>query len=129
MFDSGKMARDRPRPDSDRMLSVRLDATATRRARWGAMTEEQAAAAVDELPEIAGGRADLLSEVAGLALGTTERKGPESVARGQAVAELCRAAGADESLIEGWIEEGRRRAEARRLPPFSQPTRRQPRRG
>ena len=53
---------------------------------------------------------------------------PEYVARGQA-AELCRAAGADESLIEGWIEEGRRRAEARRLPPFSQPTRRQPRRG
>jgi len=53
---------------------------------------------------------------------------PEYVARGQA-AELCRAVGADESLIEGWIEEGRRRAEARRLPPFSQPTRRQPRRG
>jgi hypothetical protein len=39
------------------------------------------------------------------------------------VAELCRLAGADEALIPGWIEEGKRRAEAAQLPPFSQPGR------
>jgi hypothetical protein len=38
------------------------------------------------------------------------------VAQAQAVAELCRLAGADASLIPQWIEEGRRRAEARRVP-------------
>jgi hypothetical protein len=35
------------------------------------------------------------------------------------VAELCRMAGADEALIPQWIQEGRRRAEAAKLPPFS----------
>jgi hypothetical protein len=83
------------------------------------MTEDQAAAGAAELRELAGGRTDLLAETAGLAIGTAERKGPEYRARGQAVAELCRTAGADESLIPEWIEEGRRRAEARRHPPFS----------
>ncbi|HJY59082.1 MAG TPA: hypothetical protein VJ418_22120 [Streptosporangiaceae bacterium] len=122
------MARDRAGPAADRMLAVRLDAIATRHARWGAITEDQSAAAVDELREIADGRSDLLAEVAGLALGTTERKGPEYQARGQAVARLCRMAGADESLIAPWIQEGRRRAETRRMPPFSQPGQRMPRR-
>jgi hypothetical protein len=44
------------------------------------------------------------------------------------MAELCRLAGADESLIPQWVEEGRHRAEAALLPPFSRP-RRAPRRG
>ena len=83
MFDPGKMTRDRAGPAADRMLAVRLDAVATRHARWGAITEDQIAAAADELREIAGGRCDLLAEVAGLALGTTERKGPEYQAHSQ----------------------------------------------
>jgi hypothetical protein len=39
------------------------------------------------------------------------------------VAELCRMAGADEALILQWIQEGRRRAGAAQLPPFSRPGR------
>jgi hypothetical protein len=64
-------------------------------------------------------RSDLLAEVAGLALGTAEDKGAEYAARGEAVAELCRLAGADEDAIPRWIEEGRRRAASAALPPFS----------
>jgi|SRR6516225_2831664 hypothetical protein len=58
------------------------------------------------------------AEVAGLSAGTTESKGPEYMPVGQAVAELCRMADADESLIPQWTEEGRRRAEAAQHPPF-----------
>jgi len=93
----------------------------------GNLTGDQAAAAVAELREVADGRPDLLAEIAGLALGTTERKGPEYEATGHAVAELCRAAGADEQAIPAWVEEGKRRTEARRMPSFSQPGRHSPR--
>jgi len=44
-----------------------------------------------------------------LRLGTAEGKAPEYAARGQAVADLCRLAGADEKAIPAWIEEGKRR--------------------
>jgi hypothetical protein len=74
-----------------------------------------------ELRELAAGRADLLAEAAGLALGTAALKRPEYIAQARAIAELCRLAGADESLIPQWVAEGRRRAEAARLPPFSRP--------
>jgi len=70
------MARDLAGPAADRLQAVRLDAVATRHARWGAITEHQTAAAAGDLPEFAG-RGDLLAEVAGLALGTTEPRGPE----------------------------------------------------
>ena len=65
--------------------------------------------------------------MAGIALGTSEGKGEEYLEQGRAVAELCIAAGADESLIPQWIEEGRHRAEAAGLPPFSRPRRTPPR--
>ena len=77
------MARDLAGPAADRLQAVRLDAVATRHARWGAITEHQTAAAAGELREIADGRCDLLAEVAGLALGTTEHKGPQYQARGR----------------------------------------------
>ena len=48
--------------------------------------------------------------------------------QGRAIAELCITAGADEDLIAGWAEEGKRRAEARRKPPFSRPAQYAPRR-
>jgi len=102
---------------------AQLTGTARRHARWGALTQAEQASGVAELREIAGHRADLLAEVAGLALGTAESKGPEYLAQGHAAAELCRLAGADESLIPQWIQEGRRRAAAARLPPFSRPGR------
>jgi len=69
-----------------------------------------------------------VAEVAGLALGTSESKGEEYRVRAQAVAELCCLAGADEPLIPGWIDEGRRRVNVRRKPPFSDPAMRAPRR-
>ena len=117
------MAHDRPGPDRDRLLAARLAGIAQRHARWGGLTADEKAAGAGELREVAGGRGDLLAETAGLAIGTAEGKGDEYAARGQAIAELCRLAGADENAIPGWVEEGRRRAELRRHPPFSQPGR------
>jgi hypothetical protein len=70
---------------------------------------------VTELRELAGGRADLLAEVAGILEGTSEGELDEPIAR--QAARLCRLAGADESLIPAWAAEGRRRAEAARKPP------------
>jgi hypothetical protein len=103
-FDDGQMARDRRAPDRDRLLLAR------RHAWWGGLSEAGKAAGVAELHEVAGDRCDLLAEVAGLALGTAEGKGQEYQARGQAIAELCRMAGADESLIPQWHQVGRQRA-------------------
>jgi len=92
------MAHDRPGPDRDRLLVARLDGIARRHARWGGLTEAEKAAGETELREVAGDHADLLAEVAGLALGTAAGRGQEYEARGQTVAELCRLAGADEDL-------------------------------
>jgi hypothetical protein len=72
---------------------------------------------VAELREVAGDRPDLLAEEAGILIGASEGRPDEPRAR--AAAQLCIAAGADESLIPGWVEEGRRRAEAARHLPFS----------
>ena len=126
MFDSGQMAQDHRSPDRDRLLAGRLDSIAKRHARWGALTEMQRDAGVAELREIADGRSDLLAETGGLALGTSDGRGEEYRAQAQAVAELCRLAGADEALIGQWTEEGRRRVATRRKPPFSDPAPRTP---
>jgi hypothetical protein len=123
------MAHDRPGADAEHLLIARLSGIAQRHARWGTADEAQMAAGAAELWDVAGDRADLLAETAGIALGTSEAKGEEYRAQAQAVAELCRLAGADEQAIPAWIEEGKRRAKARRPPPFSQPGRRPPRRG
>ena len=65
------------------------------------------------------------AEEAGILLGFHE--GGLDEPRAKATAQLLIAAGADESLIPGWIEEGRHRAETRPQPPFSSPARRAPR--
>ena len=121
------MAHNRPGPDADRLLVARLSSTAQRHARWGTIDEAQKAAGAAELREVVGDRPDLLAEVAGISLGTSEAKGKEYRAQARAVADLCRMAGADEDLIPAWIEEGKRRAEGARLPPFSRPGRTPPR--
>jgi hypothetical protein len=105
------------------MLAGRLSSIAARHARWGSLTRDQKAAGAAELREVADGRADLLAEVAGIMTGWAEGRGAEYVARARTEAELCRLAGADESMIPRWAEEGRRRAEAARHPPFSRPGR------
>lgn len=69
------------------------------------------------LRELAGGRADLLAEVAGVLEGTSEGELDEPLVR-QAAA-LCRKAGADPKAIPVWFEEGRRRRAGASMPPFS----------
>jgi len=69
------------------------------------LTPARKAAGGSELRELAD-RPDLLAEVAGLALGVAEGKGDEHHAQVQAVAELCRLAGADEDLVQQWVGEG-----------------------
>jgi hypothetical protein len=125
VFDSGVMAHDRRAPDHDRLLVARISGIAKRHASWREPTENEIAAAVAELREVAGDRPDLLAEEAGIQLGFHE--GDLDEPRAKATAQLLIAAGADESLIPGWIEEGRHRAETRPQPPFSSPARRAPR--
>ena len=117
-----RMAKDRPGPGGDRLLVARLTGVAKRHAHWREPTEAETVAAVAELRTIADGRADLLAEVAGILLGASEGELEEP--RSRAAAQLLLAAGADEALMPQWIEEGRRRARAARLPPFSRPRRR-----
>jgi hypothetical protein len=104
---------------------ARISGIAKRHASWREPTENEIAAAVAELREVAGDRPDLLAEEAGIQLGFHE--GDLDEPRAKATAQLLIAAGADESLIPGWIEEGRHRAETRPQPPFSSPARRAPR--
>jgi hypothetical protein len=77
---------------------------AKRHAPWREPTQDETDAAVPELREIAGDRPDLLAEVAGILLDASEGELDEP--RAKAAASFCIAAGADESLIPGWIEEG-----------------------
>ena len=105
------------RPEADRLLVAEIYGEARRQARWRELSGDEEAAAVAELRKLAGGRADLLAEVAGLLEGTSEGELDEPIAR--QTAQLCRKAGADEFAISAWIEEGRRRASAARMPPFS----------
>jgi hypothetical protein len=53
-------------PQADRLLVAELTGEARHRAKWRDLTSDEEAAAVAELQAIAGGRADLLAEVAGL---------------------------------------------------------------
>jgi hypothetical protein len=82
--------------------------------------------AVAELREAAGGRTDLLSELAGLHLGFEQADLDIMASRHRAVAELAFAAGADRELAEKWITEGISRLESARQTPHSGGT---PRRG
>src|SRR5215831_13693913 len=92
----------------DQALLAQITGVARRLARGPQLTgaEQQEAAAT--LSQVAKGRADLLAESAGLAIGGHEG-GPDE-ARHLRAAQLCIDAGADVSLIPQWVEEGRRRA-------------------
>jgi len=104
------------RPQADRLLIAELTGEARHRARWRDLTGDEEAAAVAALRELAGGRADLLAEVAGVLEGTSEGELDERLSR--RAAQLCREAGADPDAIPGWIEEDRSRVErARQSPP------------
>jgi hypothetical protein len=105
------------RPQADRILVAQLTGEARHWAKWRPLTGDEEAAAVAELVALAGGRADLLAEVAGIFEGASEGELDEPLAR--QAADLCRKAGADPEAIPAWIEEGRRRRAAAGKPPFS----------
>ena len=117
MFDPGLVNQDRPGADPDRLLVAEITGEARHRARWRPLTDEEEATALTELRALAGGRADLLAQVAGIFEGTSEGEPDEPLAR--SAARLCRMAGADADAIPGWIEEGRRRSANARRSPFS----------
>src|SRR3954471_6874601 len=121
--------------EADRILVAQLAGEARFHARWRRLSTEEEAAALAGLRALAGGRADLLAEVAGIFEGTSEGGvdfGPEvaGIFGGRSEGEreeplalcaawLCRQAGADPAAIPAWIEEGRRRSANARQPPFS----------
>ena len=107
----------RPGPDPDRILVAELTGTARHHARWRELAQDDQDAAVTELRELPDGRADLLAEVTGIFEGASDGEPDEPLAR--QAAQLCRVAGADETLIPQWIGEGRRRAVVARMRPHS----------
>jgi hypothetical protein len=111
------MGEHRPRSTADRILVAQLTGEARHHAKWRPLTAEEEAVALAELRALAGGRADLLAEVAGILEGTSEGELDEPLVR--SAGQLCRKAGADPEAIPAWIEEGRRRAANARRPPFS----------
>ena len=104
------------RSQADRLLIAEICGEARRHAKWRELTGAEEAAAVAALRDLAGGRADLLAEVAGVLEGARQGEPDEPLAR--QAAGLCRAAGADPEAIPAWAEEGRRRRAAARRPPF-----------
>ena len=76
------------RSQADRILVAQLTGEARHRARWRELTGDEEAIAVAELQALAGGRADLLAEVAGIFEGTSEGELDEVFAR--SAARLCR---------------------------------------
>jgi len=103
-------------PQADRILCARLSGTARRLAAHPPPSGTGWDAAVAELRELAGGRADLLARLAGLAEGFgRDEPGQETALT---VAALARDAGADPDEIPGWIAIGRERRVTANLPPF-----------
>jgi hypothetical protein len=103
----------------DRITVARIAGVSNRRAGQTLTGRSTDAEAVAELAEVAGGRADLLAEHAGLILGKSESGLPMQVEIGRERARLCVLAGADPGELAPWVELGRRRASQARHPPFS----------
>ena len=97
----------------DKALLAEITGVARRLARGQLSRAEQQEAAA-ALSQVAQGRADLLAEAAGLAIGS--QGGGREEARHLRAAQLCIDAGADLSLIPQWAEAGDRRAGAAASP-------------
>jgi hypothetical protein len=95
---------------ADHTVIARLTGTSRRHARRGSLTPDQHHAAVTELADIAAGRADLLAQCAGLAVGA-HAGGPDEALYLRA-AQLCIDAGADKSQVPHWALQTRPRAAA-----------------
>ena len=111
--------KERPAREADQLTVARLTGAAWRHAPGREPSGAETAAAVRELREIAGGRGDLLAEVAGLLIGYYRRTADELRAR--AAAYYCITAGAGLELIPRWIDVGCSRAAAARLIPPAVP--------
>jgi len=72
---------DQKRPLAERLRIAELYGEARRRARWRELGSDEEAAAVAALRELAGGRVDLLAEVAGILEGGREGELDEPLAR------------------------------------------------
>jgi hypothetical protein len=97
----------------DKALLAEITGVARRLTR-GQLTRAEQQEAAAALSQVAQGRADLLAEAAGLAIGSQE--GGREEARHLRAAQLCIDAGADLSLIPQWAEAGDRRAGAAASP-------------
>jgi hypothetical protein len=102
---------------ADQILTARIAAICRRHCARGEVDDLDAA--VPELQALAGDRPDLLAEHAGVSLGWAQVVTSAEARCFQAEAELCRAAGADSSAMEEWVEVGRERAEPSRLTPHA----------
>lgn len=96
------------RAPGDEVRLAIITGTAVNHARWRPLTPDEEAAAVAEVARVADGRADLLAQAAGLALGF--HAGTLDEPRQRQAAGLLVKAGADVALIPAWEAEGRRRA-------------------
>lgn len=103
--------------DPDRIRYAQVAGAAARYAQGRRLTAAEEAAAIAELTQAAAGRADLLAERAGTALGFSD--GGLETARNRQIAELCIAAGADQTLIDRWIAAGRELAAAAAAMPYA----------
>src|SRR5258707_11916202 len=104
-------------PDPDRLRYAQIAGAVARHALGWRLPADEEAVAVAELTEAAAGRADLLAERAGTALGFGADR-PDA-ARYRQIAELCISAGADQALIERWIKVGRERAAVAAAIPYT----------
>ena len=93
---------------SDRLRYLEIAGAAASHAHGWRLSAMEQAEAVAEIRRAAIGRADLLAERAGTALGYAEA-GCDA-ARCRQIARLCIVAGADQALIERWVMVGRKRA-------------------
>jgi hypothetical protein len=100
---------------ADQILSAKISAVCRRHCARGRIEDQDQALA--ELRAFA--RPDLLAQHAGLALGRAQDSARAQVPGYLAEAELCRAAGADETAIGQWIETGRQRADQARQHPYT----------
>jgi hypothetical protein len=104
---------------SDRLILAEIAGTCERRS-WqvlaGKCSDAEAAA---ELAEASRGRADLLTQWAGIITGATESGLSATARQGREGARLCVLAGADPDGLGPWIEAGRKRTAAARVRPFT----------
>jgi hypothetical protein len=96
----------------DQILSARIAAVCRRYCGRGRIERQDQAVA--ELRELAGDRADLLGQHAGVCVGWLQVATPAEGPCFRAEAELCKAAGGDETQILASIEVGRGRAQQAR---------------